>query len=122
MTNRQYIRGVAKEREILNYFRSNGYIGIRSAGSKSLIDLVLIPTSIALTNKCKAIQVKRVKLKHTNLSNLFPEALELAKLNLPNNIDIEFWVYIDYEGWEIYSYNGDFKLIRTLQNITDYLK
>jgi len=73
-----YSKGVAKEREIVNYFRSKGYLGIRSAGSKSAIDVFLIPCVIS-TDRCKAIQVKRCKIRHTNLLNLFPEALSLTK-------------------------------------------
>jgi len=119
MPNRNYIRGSCKEREIVNYFRSKGYLGIRSAGSKSAIDVFLIPCSIP-TDRCKAIQVKRVKIKHTNLLNLFPEAISLTKCTIPNTIDVEYWVYIDFEGWEVYSYDGEFHLKRSLKKIEDY--
>lgn len=120
MVNKNYIRGSCKEREIVNYFRSKGYLGIRSAGSKSAIDVMLVPCSIP-TDEVKLIQVKRVKLKHTNLLNLFPEALTLSKYTYPNNISVEYWVYIDYEGWEIYKYkDNEFKLIKSIVSINDY--
>lgn len=120
MPNLNYQRGSAKEREIVNYFRSKGYLGIRSAGSKSAIDVMLVPCSIP-TDEVKLIQVKRVKIRHTNLLNLFPEALTLSKHIYPNNISIEYWVYIDYEGWEIYKFkDNEFKLIKNLVSINNY--
>lgn len=119
MPNTNYIRGSSKEREIVNYFRSKGYIGIRSAGSKTIIDVVLVPYTIP-TDKTKLIQVKRVKLRHSNLSNLFPEIETLSKLSFNSNIEIEYWVYIDFEGWEIYTYSTEWKLKKKITKIEDY--
>lgn len=39
MPNNSYLRSAAKERELVNKYRSEGYISARSAGSKSAIDV-----------------------------------------------------------------------------------
>lgn len=42
MSNKNYIKGVRKERMYVNYAKQNGLIAFRSAGSHSCIDVVVI--------------------------------------------------------------------------------
>lgn len=42
MPNKNYIKGVRKERKIVNQARENGHIAFRSAGSHSPIDVCII--------------------------------------------------------------------------------
>lgn len=42
MPNRNYLKGVRKERKYVAIAHSNGWIGFRSAGSHSCIDVVMI--------------------------------------------------------------------------------
>lgn len=42
MTNGKYVKGARQEREIVNYMKKLEFTAIRSAGSKSKIDIVVI--------------------------------------------------------------------------------
>jgi len=78
MTNPRYLKGARKERRIAKEARDRGLIAIRSAGSKSPIDVVIID---AEKGKIELIQSKsdnfseyaKVKLenKHAALNGLF---------------------------------------------------
>ena len=55
MSNPNYIKGVAKERQLVNYAKSQGCIAFRSAGSHSPIDVVIIDQKKAIIRfiQCK---------------------------------------------------------------------
>lgn len=68
MPNKNYIKGVRKERKLVNEYRDKGCIALRSAGSHSPIDVVVIdsyhkvihlfqckPSSMSITNKNKIL-------------------------------------------------------------------
>lgn len=57
MPNNSYLRSTAKEREIVNKAREAGLISLRSAGSHSPIDVVVVD----MLNKC--IDLVQVKVK-----------------------------------------------------------
>ena len=55
MPNRNYLKGVTKERKLVNEARARGFISFRSAGSHSLIDCVIIDSA---NRTIKLIQCK----------------------------------------------------------------
>ena len=68
MPNRNYIKGVRKERAIVNEARAKGLISLRSAGSHSPIDVVVIDKGRKIINliQCKAGEfspAQKVKLE-----------------------------------------------------------
>ena len=75
MPNANYIKGVRKERKIVNEAREQGLISFRSAGCHSPIDVVII------NNKLRII--KLIQCKPDSMSN--PKRLklmeQLGKLN-----------------------------------------
>ena len=50
MTNKNYIKGIKKERKFVNEARAKGWISFRSAGSHSPIDVVSIDTEFKVIN------------------------------------------------------------------------
>ncbi len=42
MTNKKYIRGVGFEREVMKIFKEHGFVVLRTAGSHSPFDVILI--------------------------------------------------------------------------------
>jgi hypothetical protein len=63
MSNRHYIKGRNFEYKVRNQWTDLGYLTIRSAGSKSPIDLVAIPNGIPQRRvnviQCKVVQTRR---------------------------------------------------------------
>jgi|TARA_Y100000310_G_scaffold157582_1_gene156989 Holliday junction resolvase len=45
MPNKNYIRGVRFEREIINLFKDNGFTAVRTAGSHSPYDVIVTKES-----------------------------------------------------------------------------
>ena len=52
MPNKYYLRGVRLEREVVDMFKEKGYMAIRTAGSRSPYDVVLIKRDKDLTKIC----------------------------------------------------------------------
>ena len=75
MPNANYIKGVRKERKIVNEAREQGLISFRSAGSHSPIDVVII------NDKSKIIRL--IQCKPESMSNAARLRLmeQLGKLN-----------------------------------------
>ena len=75
MPNANYIKGVRKERKIVNEAREQGLISFRSAGSHSPIDVVII------NDKSKII--KLIQCKPDSMSGVARARLlqQLGKLN-----------------------------------------
>jgi Holliday junction resolvase len=90
MTN--YRRGYEIERKLVNQFRKEGYVSVRSSGSHSPIDVFCIkPDSIRL------IQCKRVKKYRQSMFE--KEIKELESLEAPACCSKELWVWEDGYGW-----------------------
>jgi len=69
------------------YFEQNGYLAIRSAGSHTIVDLLVITPQILLL-----IQAKTTSYKG-DVINLFKDEIEeLRVVKGPNNCKKEFWV------------------------------
>ena len=73
-----YLKGVRKERGIVNIARKQGYIAFRSAGSHSPIDVVVIKPEIREIHlyQCKPDnfslkQKEKLEKELTQLNNLF---------------------------------------------------
>ena len=78
MPNKNYVKGVRKERQIVNDARSKNLIAFRSAGSKSIIDVVIIDiknkTIQLIQSKPETIHtIQKIKLenKYNYLNNNF---------------------------------------------------
>lgn len=84
MPNKQYIKGVRKERQIVNEARANGLISFRSAGSHSPIDVVTIDL---MQRKIKFIQCKP-----DNMSSNKKFLLEQEMKELHGNFEVDFEV------------------------------
>ena len=89
MTNKNYRRGYAKEREVVLAARKQGYIAYRSAGSHSPIDVTVIQP-----NKIQLLQLKRVKRKYYNFDK---DIKQLESFKAPACATKELWIYRDYE-------------------------
>ena len=75
MPNANYIKGVRKERKIVNEAREEGLVSFRSAGSHSPIDVVIINSKIKLI---KLIQCKPYSMSGAAKLRLMEQ---LGKLN-----------------------------------------
>ena len=78
MTNKNYIKGVKKERMYVNQARAKGLISFRSAGSHSPVDVVIIdiPNNVINLIQCKPSSMsnnkkKIIKDKYNNLNSSF---------------------------------------------------
>jgi len=94
MTNRNYDRGVEKERKAQEQLEAVGYETMRTAGSHGLFDVI----GYGATG-VRCIQVKRAKQDQ----DWRPE-YEQAKEKLESLPDItgvsrEVWVWVDYQKW-----------------------
>jgi Holliday junction resolvase len=96
MTNKKYLKGVRLERSIINYAKSKGCIGIRSAGSKGDIDCVLV------NPKSKKILFIQAKNKDKKLSNKEKEKYEYLKSLLFDEFISEFAIIEDMKQMENY--------------------
>ena len=68
MPNKNYIKGVRKERKLVNQAKDNGLIAFRSAGSHSPIDVVIIDKQ---TKKITLIQAKPKSMSENKKKELF---------------------------------------------------
>lgn len=59
MTNSNYQKGAAFEREFMEIARTRGYYPVRTAGSHSLIDVVLLPQAGGPHRNVVVCQLKR---------------------------------------------------------------
>ena len=70
MPNKNYVNGANYERRIANKLRQEGMLVIRSAGSKSLWDLIAIDFKLG---NIKLIQIKKYKLSRPELGKMKDE-------------------------------------------------
>lgn len=78
MPNKNYIKGVRKERKYVNLARDKGYISFRSAGSHSPIDVIIIDKERKIIEliQCKPDSMSENKKNeivsaHTELNGTF---------------------------------------------------
>jgi hypothetical protein len=67
MPNRNYISGRAYEYKVKRHWESQGYVVLRSAGSRGPFDLVALPGPKLRQKKVVAIQCKRGKTEASAL-------------------------------------------------------
>lgn len=72
MVNKNYQKGVRKERKIVNQARKLGYLSFRSAGSHSPIDVIIIDTKL-----------KKIQLLQCKPNNITSNAREKILASLP---------------------------------------
>ena len=85
MPQTNYQRGANKERRIVNYFREKGHIALRSAGSHSPIDIVVIDNK---THHIRLIQSKLNKISTKDRTEI--EALG-KEINGLYEVSFELW-------------------------------
>lgn len=71
MPNENYLRGVRLEREVVNIFKEHGYEAIRTAGSRSPFDVILIKKNEI--NKICFVAFVQCK---TTIKDIEPEQLD----------------------------------------------
>ena len=74
MGNKNYKRGADYEREFIAEMSHDGYLGLRTAGSHSPFDVVLIPKELGNIVLCKLKRYKKAKPK-------IPKSLKEIKIN-----------------------------------------
>jgi len=94
MTNRNYDRGVEKERKAQEQLEEVGYETMRTAGSHGLFDVIAYGPSNA-----RFIQVKRVKQDQSWKSEYDNAKEKLETLPEINPVSVEIWIWEDYSGW-----------------------
>jgi len=82
--NKNYQKGVRKERKIVNEARDKGFISFRSAGSHSPIDVCIID------KKGKIIEFVQAKPK--DMSQKLKEHIEAGQVDLNGNFLVSFKV------------------------------
>lgn len=87
MSNLNYRRGADKERRIVKKAREEGLIALRSAGSHSPIDVVIIDGEYG---KIQLIQCKSSKSEKGGIPLKLKEKLEKKYNYLNNKFDVEF--------------------------------
>lgn len=84
MPNRNYEKGVRKERAIVNTAKSEGHVAFRSAGSHSPIDVCII------NHRDRKIQL--VQAKPDNFSKLDHDRIMQEWRILSGKYDVEFLI------------------------------
>ena len=84
MPNKNYIKGVLKERKIMNVARDSGLIAFRSAGSHSPIDVVIIDSK----NKI----LKLIQCKTGNYTDNQKKKLQESLNYLDGEYAVRFYV------------------------------
>ena len=94
MPNKNYKRGVAKERKAIEQLESVGYEAMRTAGSHGIFDVIA-------TGPCvRMIQIKRIEKGNNWASEYKREVEKIRQLNKPTgSVTYEYWVWEDYKGW-----------------------
>jgi len=104
-----YRRGYDSERDIVNRFRTLGFIAVRSAGSHSPVDVFVLRPSYPILIQAKNIKKYRpykalnyhARLDKLKLSRLKTEIHEFFNNKLLKGFQREFWVKIDNLGWHV---------------------
>ena len=68
MPNKNYIKGIKYEREIVNEAKEKGLMAFRSAGSRSPVDIIILDK---FNKVVYFIQAKNKKVKEDNLKEEF---------------------------------------------------
>lgn len=84
MPNRNYLKGVRKERTIVNAARLKGHISFRSAGSHSPIDVIIIDR--------KEMKIHLIQCKPETMSENQKDKLRQSMQILNNPFLVDFMV------------------------------
>lgn len=101
MVRTNYQRGYETERKIMEQLADQGYLVLRSAGSHSKIDVLGL-------RKDRIIAVQSKRTKKFSMSSYRKEIQaiqELIEQFQLTNVDFEFWVWVDRQGfskWEVF--------------------
>ena len=94
MPNKNYKRGVEKERLVIEQLEEVGYIAMRTAGSHGMFDVIATGPSV------RFIQVKRIEKGNNWTSEYNKEVEKMKELYKPDgSITYEYWIWEDYQGW-----------------------
>lgn len=85
MPNKHYINGIKKERRLVNRAKAQGHIALRSAGSHSPIDVVIVDFT---NHKIHLVQCKPASMKMNE-----QEMLELEFAHLNGTYEVTYEVY-----------------------------
>lgn len=101
MARTNYQRGYETERKIMEQLADQGYLVLRSAGSHSKIDVLGLRR-----DRIIAVQSKRTKKFSMSSYRKEIQAIqELIEQFQLTNVDFEFWVWVDRQGfrkWEVF--------------------
>jgi Holliday junction resolvase len=95
MPNKNYLRGVKKERDAVRELIAMGYTAGRSAGSKGVFDVIGLGPRDSM-----ALQVKRVRKPCNNLKAFRKDLEQIKNAQVSPNTKKALWVWIDRKGWE----------------------
>ena len=102
MSNRNYTRGRRVEYLARDRLRQRGFCVIRSAGSRTPVDLVA-----GKHRQVLFVQTKRTRRPLTDarsvLSRFQSEITRLQEVYRKVELPVELWVYTDREGWRFFT-------------------
>ena len=101
MTNKNYNRGVEKERLAIEQLETVGYKAMRTAGSHGIFDVV----ALGMTG-IRFIQVKRGKEECDVLYDCKLAKEKMKDLPRLPNVSYEVWGWHDGKGWIIQEGEG----------------
>lgn len=94
MPNKNYLRGVAKERAAKKELEEQGAIVTRASGSHGVFDLVAF-----FPDRTLAIQCKRFEEFDKSTVKETMEGLNAAKVG--PGVTKQLWIWLDRKGWRI---------------------
>ena len=89
------IKGRRLEWKARDELRKEGYLVVRSAGSRTPIDLIAIGL-----NKILLVQVKATKIKDTTLQSFTKDIQQLEEIPCPQCCIKELWIWYNNNGWK----------------------
>ena len=102
MSAGNYTRGRRVEYLARDRLRQKGYCVIRSAGSRTPVDLVA-----GKHRQVLFVQTKRARRPLTDarsvLSRFQPEIIRLQDVYRKVELPVELWIYTDREGWRFFT-------------------
>jgi len=102
VSNRNYTRGRRVEYLARDRLRQRGFCVIRSAGSRTPVDLVA-----GKHRQVLFVQTKRTRLPLSDarsvLSRFQSEIARLQEVYRTVELPVELWVYTDQEGWRFFT-------------------
>ncbi len=94
--NKNYNRGVEKERELMKTLEAAGYNVMRTAGSHGTFDIIALgPTGV------RFIQVKRGKEESSVIRDCNGAVESIRQLPQLPGVSYETWGWLDNHGWVV---------------------